>query len=458
MQKVGRTVRGALKLRCQRTTTEVGESPRVTEVSLSFGVPRSGIATGPAEPVPVRLGVGRILAFVGPSGSGKSTAIDLIEESHLLAHNVGRISFVRGRSIVDAVLRKGTLPDTLAILSACGLGEPRLWIRYYRELSEGEKFRARLAKAVGLHAGARTDAPLLCDEFCTGLHPRMAKAIAFNLRKLVTRRKLNVVVAMNDERVLADLQPDTLVRFDSNGGFAVTEAKPACKRVSMARRMHIEPGSKRDYAVLAHMHYRATDELGFVDKVFVMREGIGGPIVGIVVYSHGPLELALRNQATSKRYSKNPQRLNREMRILRRLVLHPDLRGCGLAAKLVKHTLPLVGTRFVECLAAMGAINPVFEKAGMKRVGQCKPPPEQARALGELSKLGIDPFAREFMVHVCRRPRVRRIVARFVYNWYRATTGRGERRVARQSPQVLAQTFRGLVGAHPVYYLWEGTK
>jgi hypothetical protein len=102
----------------------------------------------------------------------------------------------------------------------------------------------------------------------------------------------------------------------------------------------------------------------------------------------------------------------------------------------------------------MGAVNPVFEKAGMNRIGQCKLPPEQARATAELAKGNVDPFGRDFVVEVCRRPRVRRIVARFVYNWYRATTGRGERRVARQTPQVLAQTFRGLIGSRPVYYLW----
>jgi hypothetical protein len=46
-------------------------------------------------------------------------------------------------------------------------------------------------------------------------------------------------------------------------------------------------------------------------------------------------------------------------------------------------------------------------------------------------------------------------VARFVYQWYQATTGNGEQRVARQSPEFLAQTFRGLIGVRPVYFLWR---
>ena len=447
-------MKGALTLRCLRRTTEAWNTPRVTQVSLQFGVPRTSIEAGPIEPIRVGLGPGRITAFVGPSGSGKSIALSGLEQAHGQAHNVQRMVFAPGRSVVDAVLPNRPLGEALSILSACGLGEPRLWIRYYRELSDGERFRARLAKAIGLHEAGAAGAPLICDEFCTGLHPRVAKAICFNLRKLTTRRKLNLALATSGEDLLADLQPDTLVRLSDNGAHQVIEGRPVRRAISFARRLHIEPGSKRDYVAFKPMHYRETDELGFVDKVFVMREGVGGPAVGIVVYSHGPLELSLRNQATGGRFVGNPGRLNREVRILRRLVIHPDLRGCGLGHRLVRQTLPLVGTRYVECLAAMGAVNPVFEKAGMKRVGQCSLPPEQARAMADLAKADLDPFGRDFVVQVCRRPRVRRIVARFVYNWYRATTGRGERRVARQTPQVLAQTFRGLIGSRPVYYLW----
>ena len=453
----GSHVEGVLELQCRRQASEVRCTPRVTQVTLQFGLLRVGHGGGVADPIRVRLGAGRIAAFVGPSGGGKTTALEQIQQLHPAAHSVQQVGFAANRSIVDSVAATGSLDQALSLLSACALGEPRLWIRYYRELSEGEKFRARLARALGLHCAALqpgAGGPLICDEFCTGLHRRAARAIAYNLRKLVTRRGLNVVVATSREDLLADLQPDTCVQLPGGGRHEVIERRPATRPFSLCRRLHIERGSKRDYDAFAAMHYRDTDELGFVDKVFVMREGVGGEPLGITVYSHGPLELALRNRATNKRFSRNPARLNREMRILRRLVIHPDVRGCGLGHRLVRETLPQVGTPYVECLASMGAVNPVFEKAGMKRIGQCTPPRDQSTALAELESLGVDPFGRDFELQVCRRPRVRRVVSRFVYNWYRATTGRGERRVARQSPQVLAQTFRGLCGSRPVYYLW----
>jgi hypothetical protein len=137
------------------------------------------------------------------------------------------------------------------------------------------------------------------------------------------------------------------------------------------------------------------------------------------------------------------------------MVIHPDLRGCGVGHRLVRRTLPLVGTPYVECLASMGQVNPVFEKAGMKRIGVCATRRKQALAVNKLRALEVDPFGRDFEVQVCRRGRVRAVVAEVVHEWYRATTAGGARRVARQSPQFLARLFRSLVGVRPVYYLWQ---
>ncbi|RME40817.1 MAG: hypothetical protein D6788_02585 [Planctomycetota bacterium] len=359
-------------------------------------------------------------------------------------------------AVVDRIAPGDCLEDALSILTRCGLGEPALWIRPFRHLSEGEKFRARLARAIALHAHLSSRVPLLCDEFGSLLHRRAARAIAYGLRRLTTQYGLTVVVASAHDDILPDLQPDQLIRFDGRGRSRVETlpVRPG-RTFSLRRRMRIEAGGKRDYDSFAAMHYRATDELGFVDKVFVLRERRGGDPLGIVVYAHPPLELAMRNRCTDNRFRGNPARLNREMRILRRLVIHPDVRGCGLGHFLVRKTLPLAGTRFVECLASMGAYNPVFEKAGMTRIGRYETPAATQEALRRLRSMGINPAGRDFPDRIARRRRVRAIVAGVVRTWYEGTTGRGERRVEKQSPQRLAQTFRALLGSRPVYYLWE---
>lgn len=445
----------SVTMECIRYASPVELTARVADVSFRFGLGPERAPAHTLDPINFQLAPGRILFFTGPSGSGKSTALRSIAAQCPSALHMDRVRFPEGRSVIDGVCPGRPLPEALALLGACGLSESPLWIRLPDDLSEGQRFRARLARAIGMHARGNASGALLCDEFCSGLHRRLARAMAFNLRKQASRRGWCLVLASSDDDFASDLQPDVTFRLSGPGSVATTAAVPRRRPFSMARRTLIEPGRKSDYDAFAAMHYRATDELGFVDRVFVMRDGPAGDVLGVVVYAHGPLELALRNRATAGRFRRNPDLLNREVRILRRLVIHPDVRGCGLGHWLVRRTMPRVGTRFVECLASMGAFNPVFEKSGMTRMGTCEPAESSARAVEQLNALGADPFAADFAGHVARRPRVRRIVAHAVYCWYQATTGGGERRVVRQSAAFLAQAFRGIVGSRPVYYLWE---
>jgi hypothetical protein len=76
-------------------------------------------------------------------------------------------------------------------------------------------------------------------------------------------------------------------------------------------------------------------------------------------------------------------------------------------------------------------------------------------ALEQLRDMDVDPLGRDFPMVVSRNLRVREIVARIVFRWYAATTGGGDERVARQTPEMLARTFRSLIASRPVYYLWR---
>lgn len=471
---------------CVRTPRLGRVTQRTASVSVGFGVPHFGSATTIVPETDVLLGAGRIVLLLGPSGSGKSGLMQEIGRRFAGACMVGDMRSPRDAAVIDAVAPYSDFDEAVAVLTRCGLGEARLWLRRFDELSDGERFRARLACAIGRFARRKGVVPILCDEFCSGLHRRVAKAISYNLRKLADEYRLCVVLACSHDDIVKDLQPDTIVRLpitpqpssfpkgstrghaknvrsgerpddpaQRSGAVKAKESKRSRRVISIRRNLQIQPGCKADYDAFAAMHYRATDELGFVDKVFVLRDRSDSSLAGIVVYAHGPLELSLRNQATGGRFVRQPGKLNREMRILRRLVMHPDLRGCGLGHYLVRKTLPMLGKPYVECLASMGAYNPVFERAGMKRIGQYEISPTCRTALAELAAMDIDPGAREFLLRVCRSRRVRSIVSHVVREWYAATTAGGESRVSRQSSEFLVQAFRGLIGSRPVYFLWR---
>ena len=72
--------------------------------------------------------------------------------------------------------------------------------------------------------------------------------------------------------------------------------------------------------------------------------------------------------------------LNRQLILLSRVVLHPTFRGAGIATRFVKRCCHLSGYPWIETLAEMGHINPLFERAGFTRVGTSTPPRRSRRS------------------------------------------------------------------------------
>src|SRR3990172_3288794 len=81
--------------------------------------------------------------------------------------------------------------------------------------------------------------------------------------------------------------------------------------------------------------------------------------------------------------------LNLNLSTISRVVIHPKYRSIGLGAKLIRETLPKVGT-CVEMIAVMAKYNPFAEKAGMEKVLEQKPSEEAKRIADALNGLGFD--------------------------------------------------------------------
>jgi GNAT superfamily N-acetyltransferase len=59
---------------------------------------------------------------------------------------------------------------------------------------------------------------------------------------------------------------------------------------------------------------------------------------------------------------------NREFRTISRVIVHPQFRGIGLAVELVRWLLAHCPTRYVDAMARMGRVHPLFDRAGMRRL------------------------------------------------------------------------------------------
>jgi GNAT superfamily N-acetyltransferase len=124
--------------------TPVVDSFRVRQVAGMFDVPlEAKISERLAAELPPLEEPWRIGAIVGPSGSGKSTLARAAYGEHLFAG----ADWPRDRAVIDGFGERpfGQIVRTLA---SVGLGSPPSWIKPYRVLSQGERFRCDLARAL----------------------------------------------------------------------------------------------------------------------------------------------------------------------------------------------------------------------------------------------------------------------------------------------------------------------
>jgi len=98
--------------------------------------------------------------------------------------------------------------------------------------------------------------------------------------------------------------------------------------------------------------------------------------VGICLFIAPPKALSQRNRffGQSGRWSRlSLQTLNRQLITLSRVVLHPSYRGAGLGHLFIRRCCELCPYPWIETLTQMGHSNPVFERAGFRRLGSSPP-------------------------------------------------------------------------------------
>jgi hypothetical protein len=149
--------------------------------------------------------------------------------------------------------------------------------------------------------------------------------------------------------------------------------------------MQIEQGTTADYKALSQFHYRSTS-LPPPRKIFTLKRG--NETCGVIVYSYPSPTMFGRKLVWQGNYNQ----LQKEVSTITRVIIHPKYRAIGLGIKIVKGTLPLAGTPYVETLAVMAKCNPFFENAGMQKIAESKPNPCLQEALEKLEALGFKSY------------------------------------------------------------------
>jgi ABC-type ATPase with predicted acetyltransferase domain len=155
---------------------------------------------------------GDIIYITGPSGAGKSVLLREIQKATPASQsiNLADIPLPADKPVIDCF--DGDCLASLKLLSLVGLSEVFCLLNEPSQLSDGQKYRFRLAQA--LAAGKPV---IFADEFSSELDRVTAAAVAFNIHKFAKRTQTTFVLSSSHEDILMDLAPDVLVVKDFSG-------------------------------------------------------------------------------------------------------------------------------------------------------------------------------------------------------------------------------------------------
>jgi ABC-type ATPase with predicted acetyltransferase domain len=209
---------------------------KVAATLRMFGLSTDRLAeTSVTHSCRLEINDGDIVYITGPSGSGKSVLLRELEKAIPAADsvNLNRIVLPADKALIDCI--DGDFLKALKLLSTAGLNDVCCILNQPANLSDGQKYRFRLALAL-----AAEKKLIFADEFCSNLDRITAAVIAYNIHKFAKRNGATFILASAHEDILADLQPDVLVVRELSG-----QTEVIYKNCTQKERWLIEKGQIR---------------------------------------------------------------------------------------------------------------------------------------------------------------------------------------------------------------------
>jgi ABC-type lipoprotein export system ATPase subunit len=328
--------------------------------------------------VELKIGPMDVVYITGDSGSGKSVLLRALKQD--LGEEVTDMADIQpdpDKPIIDTIGKN--LNEALELLSKAGLNDAFLFLRRFRELSDGQKYRYKIAKL--MESGKQW---WIADEFCSMLDRDTARIVAYNIQKIARQMGKAVMVATTHTDLFEDLKPSVHIHKRFGKEISVNYySNASAKECSLTKEMHVEEGTFADYKKLSLFHYRSS-RCPPPRKIFILKRG--DELCGVIVYSY-PSPVAF---GRSKVWKGTFRQLQGEVSVVSRVVVHPKYRTMGLGVKLVKETLAKAGTPYVEMVAVMTKYNLFAEKGGLTKIVESKQSEGALDALKKLQALGFN--------------------------------------------------------------------
>ena len=233
----------------------------------------------------------------GASGSGKSTILHSLGE-------ITEVDFDNNKPLISN-FEPMTPQEASSILCAMGLASVPTWIRPYSSLSNGERYRAEVAKRISSNRGGG----ILVDEYTSVVDRNVAKSMSNALQKYIRKEKKQIILATCHYDILEWLQPDWI--YDLNKGGALE--KGDCLRQRPQISLSVYRATYDTWNIFKKHHYM-TEEMNKSASCFVFSwEKQLVAFVGVLPQPSGYFDKAVRGTRT---------------------VVLPDFQGLGIGSRI----------------------------------------------------------------------------------------------------------------------------
>jgi len=211
----------------KRFETRAVRSPRVLDVAEAFGLGLDDKEFVVFDKQKITVNQGDVVYITGESGSGKSIALRelsrLMTEEGLSVTNIDEIELL-DMPMIDQIGKNTN--EGINFMQLTGVNDANIWLHKPSQLSDGQKYRFRLAKMI--ESGANV---WVADEFLAVLDRITAISVAFSMQKTARLVGATLMVATTHDDMVANLAPNLYINKRYREKIEIVYAKEAAKDV-----------------------------------------------------------------------------------------------------------------------------------------------------------------------------------------------------------------------------------
>jgi ABC-type lipoprotein export system ATPase subunit len=279
--------------------SDIPSTPRTVQASGMFDVALTEkLSLHWEHNLPVETKPWNVGLIVGPSGSGKSVLARQLWPDAMNA----TVNWSQEKTLLDGFPSAIGTKEVTSLLTSVGLGTIPSWFRPYGTLSNGEQFRANMARLL-----ASDLSPVVVDEFTSVVDRQVAKVASHALQKTVRRRESQFVAVTCHYDVVEWLQPDWV--YD----LATCKFQWRLVQPHPPLRLEIFRASKTEWRLFERHHYLNRSIHPAAQCFTAYLDGVLCAFTSYIHFMH---------------------RATRNIKMGHRLVVLPDYQGLGIAGRL----------------------------------------------------------------------------------------------------------------------------